>query len=561
MKSRYFRSQIWTVLCLPVFVAGLAMAQQPPQNGYTVYAVTDLGTLPGYKTSEASGINNSGQVAGTAYMDTNLQGVHHAFLWQNGQLTDLGTLPGYDSTRALAINDKSQIVGTAENSSGNGGSHAFLWQNGQMTDLGTLGGSESSARAINNLGQIVGDSLTASGADHAFLWQDRQMTDLGTLGGADVDTVATGINDSGQVVGYSNFGEYTFLWQDGQMTDLGKLAPGFVTIRPPVINNKGQVAGSQYGADGSHAFLWQDGKFTDLGAIGSDPYGQVTGINESAQVVGGAMNEDHTFHPFLAENGQIIDLSTLLQAGSGWNLGYENGPNANGINNAGQIIASGDAAVPDYQEHALLLTAKPIVDADLQISPSPFTFGPVPIGKTSGPGVISIYNAGPQTAALASPKLAGGNTQFDEENGPPEFEITGTTCGPTLAANASCSVTLTLTPYGAGELTTFLVLNDNTKNSQQVVPISGGGSYLLKFTRLSWQFPTRPVGETSGSYVEYVYNPTGSAVHFTSIQLGGSNSGDFAITQNTCGSTLAPYTTCAVAFNFSPRARASGTPG
>jgi hypothetical protein len=169
----------------------------------------------------------------------------------------------------------------------------------------------------------------------------------------------------------------------------------------------------------------------------------------------------------------------------------------------------------------------------------------------------SIADAGPQAAALANFQLAGGTTNNEGIYGPPEFSIAGTTCGPTLAANASCDVTLTVTPYGAGKLTTFFVLNNNTQNAQQNVLVSAVGAYALKFTRLSWQFPSRPVGETSGSYVEYVYNPTSSAVHFSSIQLlggDGGNSNEFAITQNTCGSMLAPYMTCAVAFNFSPKA-------
>lgn len=38
------------------------------------------------------------------------------------------------------------------------------------------------------------------------------------------------------------------------------------------------------------------------------------------------------------------------------------------------------------------------------------------------------------------------------------------------------------------------------------------------------------------------------------IYFRGGNAQDFAITRNTCGATLAPYTTCGVAFDFAPRA-------
>jgi probable HAF family extracellular repeat protein len=49
--------------------------------------------------------------------------------------------------------------------------HAFLWEKGKMTDLGTLpGGDYGIAGSINDRGQVVGLSKTASGEFHAFLW-------------------------------------------------------------------------------------------------------------------------------------------------------------------------------------------------------------------------------------------------------------------------------------------------------------------------------------------------------------------------------------------------------
>jgi probable HAF family extracellular repeat protein len=72
-----------------------------------------------------------------------------------------------------------------------------------VKDLGTIpGGIYSSARGINDSGQVVGQS-DLGGEPHAFLYSNGQMQDLGTLPGGDYSE-AFGINDSGQVVGYAS---------------------------------------------------------------------------------------------------------------------------------------------------------------------------------------------------------------------------------------------------------------------------------------------------------------------------------------------------------------------
>jgi probable HAF family extracellular repeat protein len=100
------------------------------------------------------------------------------------------------------------------------------------------------------------------------LWEaDGSPVNLGSLGGP-LPNVATAINDSGEVVGASQFTDGTihpFLWTKATgMQDLGIL-PGAVVTLPPcchTINNKGEVVG--YSIDDTNgnmrAVLWQNNR-------------------------------------------------------------------------------------------------------------------------------------------------------------------------------------------------------------------------------------------------------------------------------------------------------------
>ena len=295
-------------------------------------SIIDLGTLPGGSSSEAYGINNSGQVAGIA--DTASE-PYHAFLYSNGAMTDLGTLGPLPFCWVGGINDSGQVVGTAGTAWRQ--TNAFLYSNGTMTNLGTLGGYDSSASGINDCGQVVGwaNYDNASHLGHAFLYSNGAMTDLGSPFGG-TSSEADGINDHGQVVGgaYTASGdEHAFLYSDGKMIDLGSL--GGTLAWALGINDSGQVVVESETASGDHAFLYSDGKMTDLAALGGTN-AWVSGINDSGQVVGWAQTSSGDKHAFLYSNGTMTDLNDLLPADSGWIL-----DSANAINNQGQIVGSG----------------------------------------------------------------------------------------------------------------------------------------------------------------------------------------------------------------------------
>jgi probable HAF family extracellular repeat protein len=144
-------------------------------------------------------------------------------------------------------------------------------QSYSLTDLGTLPLGSVRVHDINSVGQVVG----ASGAPHgsgtrAFFWSRKTgMIDLASLPGGDY-SVASAINDSGQVVGTSNSqsGIHAFLWTAANGLQKLPALSGTNSTSAYAINEAGQIAG----VSGSHAALWNGNTATgntakDLGTL------------------------------------------------------------------------------------------------------------------------------------------------------------------------------------------------------------------------------------------------------------------------------------------------------
>ncbi len=379
------------IVVLRLALAGLAatgLAALPADAGFTI---TDLGTLGGTE-SFGYAINASGQVVGqsnTAAVSMpsgNPSGagggpvLDHAFRTApNSVITpasDLGTLGGPSSV-ANGINASGQAVGSANLGTTTDPtnqvfpSHAFISSTGggPLRDLGTLAGGgntfNSMANGINASGQVVGQSDTASiGITHAFISgiNGGSLRDLGTLGDANSNSVAYAINTSGQVVGRSDLAggamSHAFLSaaNGGVLTDLGTLGGSFSTAFG--INDAGQVVGSAHLAGDTvlHAFLFGGSStvraaLTDLGTLGgmnSTAYS----VNSSGQIVGSSDIAGGIAHAFIDSGGVMTDLNSLISPGSGLVL-----TDARGINDLGQIVAFGTDV--NGFNHVVLLSAVP----------------------------------------------------------------------------------------------------------------------------------------------------------------------------------------------------------
>ena len=221
-----------------------------------------------------------------------------------------------------------------------------------VTDLGTLGGTQSFAYAINDSGQIVGESAlpvlpNGSTPSHAFLYRKGVMTDLAPLNSGPILTGGpNGINDEGLIAsGLVVEGIYSpalFDSKTGEITVLGSLGgiEGGVAFSgvADAVNNNGQAVGLAFVNDrNSHAFLYSDGVMTDLSAFDGD-WSRASGINDRGMIVGtfGFLNgPSHSFssHAFVYIDGTMIRINPFGSA--------SDQSSATAINNKGQVVGSG----------------------------------------------------------------------------------------------------------------------------------------------------------------------------------------------------------------------------
>ncbi len=255
-------------------------------NPTTIY-LGDVGPGVDYWV-QPNAISSNGQWVGGSASPVQL--VNRGFVWHAGVIADVGLLTGPQGTGSYAtvfdINNSGVAVGTAvypDDLPCLTSTRAFTWSNGTMSLLPTLPGDcESAAYGINDGGDIVGYSRPLGGVLQPVLWHNGIPQPIGP---AD-NTIGVRISNSGYVLlsfqppGFACGYVPAFLWKSGQST---ALPTSFCAWD---VGEDGTVVGNDGGPQ--QAATWKNGVMTlltDPSAPGWVLFSKAKSINTAGEIL------------------------------------------------------------------------------------------------------------------------------------------------------------------------------------------------------------------------------------------------------------------------------------
>ena len=260
--------------------------------------------------------------------------------------------PGGTLTTARGINNQGEIVGSYRITPPR---HALLIRAGNYIPLAPtsiLGTHFSEAWKTNDNGDVVGDFIGDDGFTHGFLLNGAGLTTLDFPGAS--DTIAFGINEPGTVVGFWDIldsdgnliADHGFSWKNGVFSQVD--FPGAADTGVQGINDAGDLVGSWDSGVTSpitHGFVFSHGKFTSFDVpVAGATVTQPDDINALGQIVGLYLDANGIGHGFLKDGASftIIDFPGSVQT-TVW-----------GINSAGQIVGNHYLISPNAPPHGFL---------------------------------------------------------------------------------------------------------------------------------------------------------------------------------------------------------------
>ncbi|WNI17077.1 choice-of-anchor D domain-containing protein [Actinacidiphila sp. ITFR-21] len=436
------------------------------------------------------------------------------------------------------------------------------WMDGPMTGL-TFSGvriRDTTADGINFHGGVTNSTVTNSdirntGDDGIATWADSAL-------GADANDTISNNNVQLQILanGIAIYGGHDNTVSGNRVIDTGLAQGGGIHVgqrftSTPVGTTT--ISNNTLIRDGSLDPNWQFG----VGALWFDgSQGAITGpINVSNALIQQSPYEavqwvEGTVSGVSLDNVTIAGTGTFaLQEQTGGAAKFTN-VTATGVGAPSPVYSceGGNFAVTDGGGNSGI-TGTPICGPwptpvfppypaeGVTATPGALNFGSVATGSTSAAQTVTVSNPTNAAAAVASIAATG---DFSQTN----------TCGTSIPANGSCTVSVKFVPTATGSRTGTLTVTAG--GSTSTVTLSGNGTApgpILNTDPGGLSFAATVVGSSAATQAVTVSN-TGT----TSATVSGvSVTGDFSQTNN-CG-TVAVGSSCTVTVGFKPTAGGART--
>jgi hypothetical protein len=183
----------------------------------------------------------------------------------------------------------------------------------------------------------------------------------------------------------------------------------------------------------------------------------------------------------------------------------------------------------------------------LSIDPAEKDFGSAWVGGSSSTIPFTVTNTTSDPITIHAVGLQGDDTD--------DFVVFGQGCRTTLAAGASCTVSVALRPMSAGGKTAQLAIIPEGSPTAFTAALAGGGVIddTIDVTPTSLGFGAVSVGGASPRQSVTVTNNGTDPLPITAITTTG-DSADFVVSAGGCRRTLAAGTSCSFTSSFRPDA-------
>jgi astacin (peptidase family M12A)/centrosomal CEP192-like protein len=239
-----------------------------------------------------------------------------------------------------------------------------------------------------------------------------------------------------------------------------------------------------------------------------------------------------------ANYAQINNCGNLLQIGTSCTVTVSFAPTANG-SLPGNISITDSAA---NSPQVVTLSGTGTGTVTVTVTPSSETFPAQTVGTTSAAKVVTVKNTGTLSTTLTIGAATG------------DFAQTST-CGSTLNAGATCTVSVKFTPATTGSIPGVITVSDTASNSPQIVALTGTGAAPVTFSPVSLAFGMEAVNSTSTAKTVKMKNNMSGPLNGISIVASGNYSTTGGGTP--CGTTLPGGASCTISVSFTPTANGS----